>query len=280
MKSYLTFINESKLSDLSTDKDWQVKIIKDTIDKINKHPDKILLRKSNNYINNIVFNSELCKMYRSYHNSIGEKIKSIPVPKSIYDLEDIFIRIDEEILKEDEAIYKTVLRNLKNYLVWISYFPNIIEYRNKYFLPHFKITLLDYLRKPLNKEDILYNQGIVIHHLFTANSHDEIRTERFIEDIERDLDYIERVNRNYQKWYIKNIEYKPYIEQLDNFESFLNKYNWYLDGFFGNDYVNPTNIYILKHEDAIKKNIKLMFIGDFKTDYINFTKCYKKYYEN
>lgn len=288
MKNYLTFITEKlNISDLPKTQDWKIKIIKDTIDKIDQNLNNIPIRKSNNYFYNILLNSNLCETYKKYYLFTGIKVKKLPIPNdkmvndvfgSYEEMEEIYLKIDEQLIS-DNILIKNVMNILKNYLVWITYFPHVLEYRDKQYLEHFKTTLIDYLKKPFNIKEMMDNQSLIIHHLQVADSFDEIRTKSLIEDVEESLKDLETINRNYNKVYLKNIEYKPYEEQLDAFESFLTKYDYCMREIFGNDFVHFSYIHDLKtfvHNN--EKNIKLIFTGDFKTDYMNFVNCHKKYY--
>jgi len=297
MKNYLTFINEKlNISNLPKSQDWKIKIIKDTIDKVDQNLNSIPIRKSNNYFYNILLNSNLCEMYKKYYLFTGIKVKKLPIPNdkmvndvfgSYEEMEEIYLKIDEQLIS-DNMLIKNVMNILKNYLIWITYFPYILEYRDKQYLDHFKTTLIDYLKKPFNIKEMLDNQSLINHHLVVADSFDEIRTKRLIEDIENSLQDLDRVEKAYSKIYLKNIEYKSYENQLDVFEDFLRKYDYCMKDIFQNDFVHFSNILDLKpsvyvgfnkeEREEKLKNLKIIFTGDFKTDYMNFVNCHKKYY--
>ena len=152
----------------------------ETISKIESYTDTITIRKSRNYINNILVNSELCKFYKEYYNfKDGVKIKKLPVPQSIYDLEDIFLRLDLELNRNKDYGYNNMLFFLKEYLVYISYFPYVLDYRDNQWKKLFNSKFIPYLYELISKDDIHdevnAHQGYINHHLTISDSFEEIR---------------------------------------------------------------------------------------------------------
>ncbi len=153
--------------------------VDDVISKIEIYTDSINIRKSTNYINNILINSELCKFYKDYYDYNDVKVKKLPVPKSVYDLEEIFLRLDLELNKNINYGYNNMIFYLKEYLIYISYFPYILEYRDKQWEKIFNSKFIPYLYKLIEeddmKDDVLEHQGYINHHLTVADSFEEIR---------------------------------------------------------------------------------------------------------
>ena len=105
--------------------------VDDVISKIEIYSNSINIRKSTNYINNILINSELCKFYKDYYVYNDVKVKKLPVPESIYDFEELFLRLDLELNKNKNYLYNNMIFFLKEYLVYINYFPYVLDYRDK-----------------------------------------------------------------------------------------------------------------------------------------------------
>jgi len=153
--------------------------VEGTINKIESHSESISIRKSRNYINNILIESELCKFYKEYNDFKGVKVKKLPVPQSIYDLEELFLRLDLELNKNINHSYNNMIYYLKEYLIYVSYFPHILEYRDKQWENLFNSKFIPYLytliEKDDMKDDVLVNQGYIQHHLDLSDSFEEIR---------------------------------------------------------------------------------------------------------
>jgi len=154
--------------------------IKETIDKIDAYPDTISIRKSKNYINNILVSSNLCKFYKEYYKYNDVTVRKLPVPQTIYDLEDIFLNIDLQLNKKENALVVSFFSYLKEYLVYINYFPYIQEYRDKDNQRFFNNTLFPYLRELFDRnasfEEFYDNEkSLVRHNIETMDSFNEIR---------------------------------------------------------------------------------------------------------
>jgi hypothetical protein len=155
--------------------------IKKVIDKINEYPNKITIRKSNKYINNIIVNSTVCEFYKNYYLFIGQKTNKIPVPDKIYDYEDLFLKIDLELSKNINGLYVAILNHLKSYLIYVSYFPHILEIRNNEWEKKFlNMDFISYLYKLFDsnediKDEVCEKNGYINHHIFFADSFEEIR---------------------------------------------------------------------------------------------------------
>lgn len=264
--------------------DWKLKIIENTIDKINKNSDSISIRKTPNYINNILINSSTCAFYKKYYELKGEKVKKLPTTKKVYDYEDLFLKIDDKY--NDDGILNSVLDCLKNYLVCVLYFPDILEYRDKETIKHYNIKLLDYL-KDLDKyttKEILNHNGILIFLLTVADSHEEYRSYNLLKDLENNIKSINTFDRTYKYFFTKNMINKEYDEQFSKFEEFSNNKGYELENIFAHDYVNPQSFWILNpiHSDPFNKKKtceKINFTGDFIKDYLSLVKAYKNYYK-
>jgi hypothetical protein len=286
MKSYKNYINENinQFDLLPKDQiDWKLKIVDDTINKIDKYSDTISIRKSNNYINNILINSNICEFYKKYYELKGDKTKKLPIPMKIYDYEDLFLKIDNRFTNDNISLIDSFLTHLKQYLIFTIYFPNVLEYRDAEYLKHFKISFLDYLKDidKYSEEEILNKQGLLQHALFFADSHDEYRSMRLLEDIDRYIDDIKRLY--YDDYFKKQISNKEYNEQLDNFISYLRKKDYVLKDIFNHDYKKYDNFWIINPNDntddkKLNKLDKINFSGDFYTDYLNLIKLYNSYY--
>ena len=153
--------------------------VEGTIAKIEEYGDEISIRKSRNYVNNILINSEVCKFYKDYYNFKDNKVTKLPVPKSIYDLEEIFLRLDLELNRNKDYGYNNMLYFLKEYLVLISYFPYALEYRDKQWEKLFNSKFIPYLYALIEEDDmnseVMEHQGYINHHLEMADSFEEIR---------------------------------------------------------------------------------------------------------
>lgn len=159
--------------------------VEKTLTKIDNFPDNISIRKSRNYINNILINSKLCKFYKDYYNFKDVKVKKLPIPNIINDYEEIFLRIDLELNRNKDFGYNNMLHYLKEYLVYISYFPYILEYRDNQLKKVFGLKFIPYLLDLIDKDDIhnevLEHQGYINHHLTVSDSFEEIRViEQFV----------------------------------------------------------------------------------------------------
>lgn len=283
MKKYDNFIKVDKFKCLSDGVKWKLNIVEKTISEIDKYVDSIPLRKSKNYVNNLLINSKLGKMYKLYYDLKGEKTNKLPINKAIYDYENLFLTIENK--KNDANSY--FLEHLKNYIIFVIYFPQILKYRDAEMIKHFNIEFFDYLKGLENYKDkeIMYKQGLLNHYLFFATSHDEIRSYLLLDELN---DMIKHFNHlHYDIFFSKFMLNKDYDEQFDKIVDFLIKKNYMLKEFFDQDYINPEGFWILdpRNKDEWNKkfwlndNYKINFTGDFIEDYTNLVKKYKEYYK-
>ena len=283
MKKYDNFIKVDKFKCLSDGVKWKLNIVEKTISEIDKYVDSIPLRKSKNYVNNLLINSKLGKMYKLYYDLKGEKTNKLPINKAIYDYESLFLTIENK--KNDANSY--FLEHLKNYIIFVIYFPQILKYRDAEMIKHFNIEFFDYLKGLENYKDkeIMYKQGLLNHYLFFATSHDEIRSYLLLDELN---DMIKHFNHlHYDIFFSKFMLNKDYDEQFDKIVDFLIKKNYMLKEFFDQDYINPEGFWILdpRNKDEWNKkfwlndNYKINFTGDFIEDYTNLVKKYKEYYK-
>jgi len=283
MKKYDNFIKVDKFKCLSDGVKWKLNIVEKTISEIDKYVDSIPLRKSKNYVNNLLINSKLGKMYKLYYDLKGEKTNKLPINKAIYDYESLFLTIENK--KNDANSY--FLEHLKNYIIFVIYFPQILKYRDAEMIKHFNIEFFDYLKGLENYKDkeIMYKQGLLNHYLFFATSHDEIRSYLLLDELN---DMIKHFNHlHYDIFFSKFMLNKDYNEQFDKIVDFLIKKNYMLKEFFDQDYINPEGFWILdpRNKDEWNKkfwlndNYKINFTGDFIEDYTNLVKKYKEYYK-
>ena len=283
MKKYDNFIKVDKFKCLSDGVKWKLDIVEKTISEIDKYVDSIPLRKSKNYVNNLLINSKLGKMYKLYYDLKGEKTNKLPINKAIYDYENLFLTIENK--KNDANSY--FLEHLKNYIIFVIYFPQILKYRDAEMIKHFNIEFFDYLKGLENYKDkeIMYKQGLLNHYLFFATSHDEIRSYLLLDELN---DMIKHFNHlHYDIFFSKFMLNKDYDEQFDKIVDFLIKKNYMLKEFFDQDYINPEGFWILdpRNKDEWNKkfwlndNYKINFTGDFIEDYTNLVKKYKEYYK-
>ncbi|MCK9416291.1 hypothetical protein M0Q97_06505 [Candidatus Dojkabacteria bacterium] len=283
MKKYDNFIKVDKFKCLSDGVKWKLNIVEKTISEIDKYVDSIPLRKSKNYVNNLLINSKLGKMYKLYYDLKGEKTNKLPINKAIYDYENLFLTIENK--KNDANSY--FLEHLKNYIIFVIYFPQILKYRDAEMIKHFNIEFFDYLKGLENYKDkeIMYKQGLLNHYLFFATSHDEIRSYLLLDELN---DMIKDFNHlHYDIFFSKFMLNKDYDEQFDKIVDFLIKKNYMLKEFFDQDYINPEGFWILdpRNKDEWNKkfwlndNYKINFTGDFIEDYTNLVKKYKEYYK-
>jgi len=283
MKKYDNFIKVDKFKCLSDGVKWKLNIVEKTISEIDKYVDSIPLRKSKNYVNNLLINSKLGKMYKLYYDLKGEKTNKLPINKAIYDYENLFLTIENK--KNDANSY--FLEHLKNYIIFVIYFPQILKYRDAEMIKHFNIEFFDYLKGLENYKDkeIMYKQGLLNHYLFFATSHDEIRSYLLLDELN---DMIKHFNHlHYDIFFSKFMLNKDYNEQFDKIVDFLIKKNYMLKEFFDQDYINPEGFWILdpRNKDEWNKkfwlndNYKINFTGDFIEDYTNLVKKYKEYYK-
>jgi hypothetical protein len=282
MKKYDNFIKNDKFKCLSDGVIWKLNIVEKTISEINKYVDSISFRKSKNYVNNLLINSKLGKMYKLYYELKGEKINKLPINKAIYDYESLFLTIENK--KND--VNSMFMELLKDYIIFVIYFPQILKYRDTKMVKHFNITFFNYLKGLENykDEEIMYNQGLLNHYLFFATSHDEYRSYLLLDELNdmiKDFSHL-----HYDIFFNKFILNKDYDEQFDKIEDFLIKTNYMLNRFFDHDYVNPENFWIInpRYKEDNKKfwlndNYKINFTGDFVEDYTNLVKKYKEYYK-
>lgn len=283
MKKYDNFIKVDKFKCLSDGVKWKLDIVEKTISEIDKYVDSISFRKSKNYVNNLLINSKLGKMYKLYYDLKGEKTNKLPINKAIYDYENLFLTIENK--KNDANSY--FLEHLKNYIIFVIYFPQILKYRDAEMIKHFNIEFFDYLKGLENYKDkeIMYKQGLLNHYLFFATSHDEIRSYLLLDELN---DMIKDFNHlHYDIFFSKFMLNKDYDEQFDKIVDFLIKKNYMLKEFFDQDYINPEGFWILdpRNKDEWNKkfwlndNYKINFTGDFIEDYTNLVKKYKEYYK-
>lgn len=221
-------------------------------------------------------------MYKLYYELKGEKINKLPINKAIYDYESLFLTIENK--KND--VNSMFMEHLKNYIIFVIYFPQILKYRDVEMVKHFNIEFFDYLKGLENYKDkeIMYNKGLLNHYLFFATSHDEIRSYLLLDELN---DMIKDFNHlHYDIFFSKFMLNKDYDEQFDKIEDFLIQKNYMLKQFFDCDYVNPECFWIInpRYKEDNKKfwlndNYKINFTGDFVEDYTNLVKKYKEYYK-
>lgn len=117
MKKYDNFIKIDKFKCLSDGVKWKLKIVEKTISEIDKYVDNIPFRKSKNYVNNLLINSKLGKMYKLYYDLKGEKINKLPINKAIYDYESLFLTIENK--KND--VNSMFMELLNDYIIFELY---------------------------------------------------------------------------------------------------------------------------------------------------------------
>lgn len=117
MKKYDNFIKIDKFKCLSDGVKWKLDIVEKTISEIDKYVDSIPFRKSKNYVNNLLINSKLGKMYKLYYDLKGEKINKLPINKAIYDYESLFLTIENK--KND--VNSMFMELLKDYIIFELY---------------------------------------------------------------------------------------------------------------------------------------------------------------
>lgn len=157
------------------------KIIEKTISEIEKFPKKIFIRKTKNYIHNIIVNSSLCLFYKGYYKFKGNKINKIPIPEKIYKYENLFKKIDIELLKSD-GLFKALLNQLKSYLIYCSYFPYILEIQDNEYKKKFNIDFISFLINLFNTKNskeiekiVKDKDGFINLNIFFSTVFDEIR---------------------------------------------------------------------------------------------------------
>lgn len=264
--------------------------IKSVIDKINSYTDSFSIRKTDNIIHNTILESRLFMFYKDYYLKTGIKIKSIPIPNDIYEYETILKNINLYLSVTEEGLFKQMLIQLKNMIVYLSYFPSIRKYSNNRvpldkeileLFSEFDENKLNYISKKLTFRD-----GAIRTSLFFADSNEEIGIiERlYLRKVEYIDNYEEHIKKYYTTLYNKRIKGKEFEEQLYYFGEFFKKHNYIFNELFNNtihidDYRNNIildNNYTFFEKRPKKGVATFEFTGDFIEDYKRYDDAYKK----
>ncbi len=264
--------------------------IKSVIDKIDSYTDSYSIRKTDNVIYNLILESRLFKFYKDYYFKMGEKIKSIPIPNTIYEYENVIKNINLYLSVTEESLFKQMLKQLKNMIVYLSYFPDIRKYSNNSVPLDKEIFELfsEFNESELNKisKKLTFRDGAIRISLFFADTNEEVGIiERLYLGRIENIDYYEnKITKYYTTLYKKWIEGNNFEEQLYYFTTFFEKHNYtinkiYNDTIHIDDYRN--NIILDKYyslfEKKPKKGVKTFeFTGDFIEDYKKYDDAYQR----
>ncbi len=246
---------------------------------INENNDKFAARKSDNIIFNTILKSQLFKFYKSFNNYNGSRVSMMPYNKLIYFYEDILNKINTIMDDIDtSSLFYVILRQLKDLIVYLSYFDEIRNGLNKRYNIDDEFKRLFYGDKDYDdiEKEITDKENPIRISLFFCDSYQPI----FI--IEKSylntLNYIETFEKRGKRVY--NIIYNKYLkdntleDKLYYFKKFYDDYNWDIKNAFPNRFIEVS---YFKNDKLIDNNININFTGDFITDYNLYNSSFEKY---
>jgi len=282
IKRFKIFENFDILNKRFRNELYKIDLIIKSINEINKHKDKISYRKSSNFINNILLNSQIGKNYKTFYNIINEKVSKLPYPITIYEHETILNKISQQIKKTTDKLEIAKLNQLINLIIFYNYFPSVFEIDNIENLKFFKNDFYKKIETIFNdyeqnkKNDILNKDSLVNTRIFFISSHDLARGILLIEDIEDLNSLYMRINKRYATIFKKKIKNNTNIKDTYIiFNDFLSKYVYILTKLYKIKYFDDENNYIIISNNKIFDFIK--FTGDFFTDFNLFMNFIEKH---
>ena len=176
------------------------------------------------------------------------------------------------------SLFYAILRQLKDLIVYLSYFDEIRDGLNKRWKIDNELKRLFQEIKDYNyiEKEITDKENPIRISLFFCDSYQPIfvieklylNTLNYIETFEKRG---KKVYNNIFNKYLKDSELE---DKLYYFKKFYDDYSWDIKNAFPNRFIEVS---YFKNDKLIDNNVDIDFVGDFVTDYNQYNELYKKY---